>query len=132
MPDPAQAFPSPADIIQCHADALGIAPRTARFHVLHRDRLEAAVTRPRQHAHYRGADDVEQAAVLAESLVSGHCFVDGNKRTAWVAMVTFLEVRGAGQLTRYTPAEAAERMIRLTMRDETADDLARWLRERVR
>ncbi|MBV8528773.1 MAG: hypothetical protein JOZ75_10690 [Candidatus Dormibacteraeota bacterium] len=75
--DAVDEFPSPADLIKAHASALGISTRTARYHVLHRDRLEAAAARPRQHAHYRKADDVDQAAILAESLVHGHCLWTG-------------------------------------------------------
>ena len=129
---PAEPFyPSPAEIILDHADALEVAPRTARYHVLHRDGLEAAVLRPRQHAHYAGADLIEQGAILAEALVHWHCFVDGNKRTAWLALVTFLRVNGQGEVHASVDA-VVERMTRLTTRAENAHDLATWLRAHLR
>ena len=36
----------------------------------------------------------EKAAALLQSLACNHGFVDGNKRTAWVAMATFLTLNG--------------------------------------
>ena len=57
--------------------------------MLHRDGLVAALERPRWHAHY-GKDIIDQGAVLAEGLVASHAWVDGSKRTTWVALRTFL------------------------------------------
>jgi death-on-curing protein len=58
-----------------------------------RDRgaLESAVFRP-QTGYY--ADLIEEAAALMESLAGNHPFVDGNKRTALVAVQTFLDYNG--------------------------------------
>jgi death-on-curing protein len=53
--------------------------------------LEAALFRP-QTGYY--ADALEEAAALWESLGQNHPFVDGNKRTAFAAMYTFLAVNG--------------------------------------
>lgn len=54
--------------------------------------LDAALFRP-QSGHY--ADLIEEAAALWESLSQNHPFLDGNKRTAFAAMVTFLAINGA-------------------------------------
>jgi death-on-curing protein len=51
--------------------------------------LEAAIFRP-QTGYY--ADLIEEAAALWESLSQNHPFVDGNKRTAFAAMYTFLAI----------------------------------------
>lgn len=40
------------------------------------------------------ADMLEEAAALWESLGQNHPFVDGNKRTAFAAMYTFLGING--------------------------------------
>jgi death-on-curing protein len=53
--------------------------------------LEAALFRP-QTGYY--ADLIEEAAALWESLSQNHPFVDGNKRTAFAAMFTFLAING--------------------------------------
>lgn len=57
--------------------------------------LEAAIFRP-QTGYY--ADHIEEAAALWESLSQNQSFVDGNKRTAFAAMYTFLAINGL-QLT---------------------------------
>jgi death-on-curing protein len=53
--------------------------------------LEAALYRP-QTGYY--ADLIEEAAALWESLAQNHAFIDGNKRTAFAAMYTFLAING--------------------------------------
>ncbi len=62
--------------------------------------LEAALYRP-QTGYY--ADLIEEAAALWESLAQNHSFVDGNKRTAFAAMYTFLAINGL-----YPTADAEE------------------------
>jgi death on curing protein len=54
--------------------------------------LEAALYRP-QTGYY--ADLIEEAAALWESLSQNHAFIDGNKRTAFAAMYTYLAINGA-------------------------------------
>lgn len=54
--------------------------------------LEAALYRP-QTGYY--ADLKEEAAALWESLAQNHPFIDGNKRTAFATVFTFLLVNGA-------------------------------------
>src|SRR5215813_12426221 len=53
--------------------------------------LESALYRP-QTGYY--ADLIEEAAALCESLSQNQSFVDGNKRTAFAAMYTFLAING--------------------------------------
>jgi death-on-curing protein len=58
--------------------------------------LESALAQPR--ATFGGTDLypglIEKAAALGFSLVMGHPFVDGNKRTGHAAMETFLILNG--------------------------------------
>jgi death-on-curing protein len=54
--------------------------------------LEAALYRP-QTGYY--ADLIEEAAALWESLAQNHPFLDGNKRTSFAAVYTFLAINGA-------------------------------------
>ena len=54
--------------------------------------LEAALYRP-QTGYY--ADLIEEAAALWESLSQNHAFIDGNKRTAFAATYTFLDINCA-------------------------------------
>jgi death-on-curing protein len=61
-----------------------------------RDRalLESALARPRQYFSYETADVILLAAVYTAGIVQGHPFVDGNKRTGFVAGILFLELNG--------------------------------------
>jgi death-on-curing protein len=58
--------------------------------------LESAVHRPRARMFGVPAyqDVYEQAAALLHALATNHPFVDGNKRTAWLAAATFLAANG--------------------------------------
>jgi death-on-curing protein len=58
--------------------------------------LESAVNRPMQTVFGEDAYPTlfDKAAALLESLVKNHCFVNGNKRTAYLSMKAFLRVNG--------------------------------------
>ncbi|MFE0446296.1 type II toxin-antitoxin system death-on-curing family toxin [Streptomyces fungicidicus] len=58
--------------------------------------LASAVHRPRARMFGTPAydDPYEQAAALLHAIATNHPFVDGNKRSAWLATVTFLAVNG--------------------------------------
>jgi len=89
--------------------------------------LEAALYRP-QTGHY--ADLIEEAAALWESLAQNHSFVDGNKRTAFAAMYTFLAINGL-----HFTAEAEETYVFVTdlykANQFRFDKLVPWLRAHV-
>jgi death-on-curing protein len=57
--------------------------------------LESAIARPETYAHYQDADLALQAAALAHGIAEGQQFIDGNKRTALIAMLVFLEINGS-------------------------------------
>jgi death on curing protein len=92
--------------------------------------LESALARPRHLATYGEPDAAELAAGYGVGLAKNHPFVDGNKRTAFVAVELFLELDGFEltaddvSCTLTLLAVAAGRM------DETA--FARWLRQHSR
>jgi death-on-curing family protein len=73
------------------------------------EKLEGALARPEQYASYQRADRALQATVLAHAVVEAHAFRDGNKRTAFVAMHTFLELNGG--YTTYAPKQIREQWI---------------------
>ena len=87
--------------------------------------LEAALFRP-QTGYY--ADLTEEAAALWESLSQNHPFVDGNKRTAFGAMYTFLAING--KELRASCTEAEEFVLGL-YREGSFDfeHLSSWLRK---
>lgn len=57
--------------------------------------LLSALSRPRQHHVYAQTTDiVELAAILTAGIVKNHPFVDGNKRTGFIAGASFLQTNG--------------------------------------
>src|SRR5215218_3059532 len=56
--------------------------------------LESAVMRPQMAAYYEGADIVRQAALLGAGISQAQAFIDGNKRTAYLSLNTFLRMNG--------------------------------------
>ena len=81
-----------SDQIERHGGAPGIRDQ---------GQLEAALYRP-QTGYY--ADLLEEAAALWESLSQTHPFIDGNKRTAFAALYTFLAINGARITATAPPA----------------------------
>ncbi|MGA5178227.1 type II toxin-antitoxin system death-on-curing family toxin [Streptomyces pseudogriseolus] len=76
--------------------AFGGRPPTARTPGL----LASAVHRPRARMFGTPAyrEPYDQAAALLHALATNHPFVDGNKRTAWLAAATFLALNGVDLL----------------------------------
>ena len=72
-------------------------------------------------------DLIDKAAVLDEHLTNNHALPDGNKRTAFVAMVVFLKRNGRAWTT---PAvdDAVSTMIAVADKTLDAAGLASWLR----
>jgi death-on-curing protein len=55
---------------------------------------ESGIARPQQLAHYETPDAADLAAAYAFGIARNHPFVDGNKRTAFVAAELFLALNG--------------------------------------
>lgn len=95
--------------------------------------LESAVMRPQMAEHYEGADVIRQAALLAVGISQAQAFLDGNKRTAFIAADTFLRLNG-----RTSPSDSLEYARQLEAVATRADSLeaatARfeaWLRANI-
>lgn len=73
--------------------------------------LESALARPRQHASDAAPDIGELAALHALAIARNHPFVGGNKRTAFVALETFLLLNG--QTLTASDAEATVMMMEM-------------------
>jgi len=97
-----------------------------------RDRglLESALARPLNLATYGKPTVFELAAAYAFGIAKNHSFVDGNKRLAFVASVTFLELNGWKFVA--TEEDAAIAFLGLAGGRVTEQDLARWLKARSR
>lgn len=121
-----------AEVVEIHAQAMegmGWAAAPLRSEAL----LESAVMKAQTAAYYGGADVAEQAALLAIGISQNQPFLDGNKRAAYISLVTFLELDG------WTLAESnieiAKSLIAVAERDgtlaEATSAFAAWLRERL-
>jgi len=84
------------DVVGLYAAIIGGTSSQASDQLRNRDGLEGAIGRLAAYAHYEAADLATQAAVLAQGIAQSQSFLDGNKRLALVAMLTFLEVNGYG------------------------------------
>ncbi len=56
--------------------------------------FESALARPQNLAHYGSPDVAELAAAYGSGIARNHPFIDGNKRTAFVAVELFLMLNG--------------------------------------
>jgi death-on-curing protein len=116
------------DILGIYAAIIRGTAAQAADHLRSRDALEGALARPEHYAHYQHADLALQAAVLAHGIAETQPFIDGNKRTALVAMLTFLEINGC--YVRATDRELADWIISLN-RCTTPKSLAQILPDRL-
>ncbi len=90
--------------------------------------LDSAVARPRTAFGGQEAypDLFTKAAALGHSLVLNHPFVDGNKRTAWEAMHTFVEENGYS--LQATADEIIELMLHIEDKTLGLEEIAAWLK----
>ena len=91
------------------------------------DLLESAVERPKTSAF--GADAyptvIDKAAAFFHSLSRNHAFVDGNKRTSVVALITFLNLNG--YTTIWEPQDALEFILKMATGQLELADIVQWL-----
>ena len=92
-----------------------------------RDRglLESALARPRNHAGHGAPDPAELGALYALAIARNHPFIDGNKRTAFVALETFLALNGRA-LTA-SDAEATIMMLDMAAGTISDTDFSAWV-----
>jgi len=89
--------------------------------------LQSALARPRHHHAYANSTGiVEMAALYTTGIVRNHPFVDGNKRTGFVAGVLLLELNGF----RFIASEEDATQAVMSLAAGTLDDASytAWLR----
>ena len=120
------------DVIALHR-AVMLRLRRAPEGVRDENALESAVTRPRMAAYYESADLIRQATLLAIGIAQAQAFIDGNKRTAYAALDTFLRLNDQAYTGR--PLELAHQLEAVASRDDSLDAATErfdaWLREWV-
>lgn len=97
-------------LLAAHGGAAGVRDKGLR---------ESALARAKQVAAYGGSVDIiDMAAALTTGITRTHPFVDGNKRTGFVAGILFLELNGF----RFTAAEDAAAEAVLGLAAATVDE----------
>jgi len=114
------------EVLEINAEVMG-----GRHALRDRGLLESAVARPQASA--LGADAypdlASKAAALLHSLVLNHAFADGNKRTAVLATLVFLDLNG--YVVRWDQREALDFMLRLADHQVELDDVIAFLHDRM-
>lgn len=122
-------FLSVDDVLLLHADTIDVdgGLHGVRDHGL----LDAAVAMPRQQfgGNYLHEDLTAMAAAYLFHLAQNHPFVDGNKRTAVMAALTFLHVNGSEQLP---PPQVLEiTTLQVAAGELSKDALTQWMRAQI-
>ena len=121
-----------ADVIALHEfimGKLGHSPNLLRDEGV----LDSAIMKPQWAAHYENADIIRQAAILAVGISQAQAFIDGNKRTAYIACIVFLGMNGF----HYSgdPIEMAQKLEAVTEPSielsKATIDFTEWLGEHI-
>jgi death-on-curing protein len=91
--------------------------------------LDSALNRPRAKWDYEQAELSALAAAYAYGLARNRPFVDGNKRTALLAIYTFLGLNKIDFVV--SEAEAAAMILSLAAGQVSEDNLARWISDNL-
>jgi death on curing protein len=117
-----------AIILAIHEEQL--AQHGGRIGIRDEGLLDSGLTRPINRAAYDpDADVATLAAGYAFGLAKNHPFLDGNKRTAYVAMELFLADNGFVLVA--SDEDALLTMLRLAAGEMSEEDYAAWIRGNV-
>ncbi len=88
--------------------------------------LQSALARPQQLANYSSPDAADLAASYGYGISRNHPFIDGNKRTGFVAMELFLALNGFDLVAE--DADCVLTMLGLAAGDISEADFAQWIK----
>jgi len=89
--------------------------------------LESALARPQNRFAYGETGFASLAAAYAFGIARNHPFVDGNKRTAFAAMMVFLRLNAVSFTV--PPAQATAIILALAAGEVSEEGLTRWIRD---
>jgi death-on-curing protein len=89
--------------------------------------LSSALARPQHKVAYGKPSVFDLAAAYASGIILNHPFVDGNKRTGFLAAYVFLDLNGWDMVA--SEVEAVGAVLALAVREIDDDNFANWLRE---
>ena len=114
-------------LVVMHIFAMRDRWRETYFGVASPGLLHSALTRPQNASHYESADGIRQAAYLFHGLLMNHGFVQGNKRTAWLALRWFLRRNRIAEITASMQA-IIDMVYRAENEKWSVDQIDIWLR----
>lgn len=88
--------------------------------------LESALARAENLAAYGSPDIADLAAAYGYGISRNHAFIDGNKRTGFVAIELFLDLNGYD--LNATDAQCVVTMLAVAAGEVTETELAAWIR----
>jgi death-on-curing protein len=90
--------------------------------------LDSALNRPRDRFLYEAPEDLSDlAAAYGYGIAKNHAFVDGNKRSAFMAIGLFLAINGQRLVAEQL--DAIQTMLNLAAGTLAEQDLAVWIRQ---
>ena len=92
--------------------------------------FESALARPQNLAAYGDPDVADLAAAYAFGLAKNHAFIDGNKRTALVALESFLLLNGFELLA--DDGQVVMVILSVASGAFNENELAAWIRKNIR
>ncbi len=116
-------------LLLLHEVATGRRPAVAR--VVNARALGYCALRPRQERNGLEvfATPAAKAAALLQAIIVTQPFTDGNRRTAWVAMRTFLLLNGSRLSAR--PEEVSHFLDRIKNGEATHSELRDWIEAKI-
>jgi death-on-curing protein len=89
--------------------------------------LSSALARPRNKVAYRKESVFNLSAAYAAGIIFNHPFIDGNKRTGFLAACTFLDLNGWRLAA--SEAEAVDAVLALAVKAMDEAGFAQWLED---
>lgn len=115
-------FLDSSDVLELHQTIMSMSSGSSG--VLNQGNLSAGIDRAKNKNAYGETDLYVLATAYVFGIGKAHGFVDGNKRTAWMSCVVFLEGHG---ISVSTTLEAVERVVDLIKDQINETNFAAWL-----
>ena len=126
-------YPSQATVIDINRRIVALEGQTHSIQSSALDYLDIAASRFEDEPDFR-KKIFKKAAYILERLCCGHPFIDGNKRTAFLATALFLtqNLRLADPLVVLDYEHAADFMCEIAQGKKSRGQIAEWLEEQVK
>lgn len=101
------------------------------FGILNQGALESTLNKPKNLYYYNNDENLYRlAASYSYGLIKNHCFIDGNKRTAFIAAYTFLLNNGIRLIASNENATKTflELAASFANQEEDIEKLSNWLK----